>query len=49
MGGFPTLNENEKDETSKMGQSWAISDEKWSRLGGDNRAGVEMHKMRKKR
>ena len=26
MGGFPTLNENEKDETSKMGQSWAISD-----------------------
>lgn len=28
MGGFPTLNENEKDETSKMGQSWAISDER---------------------
>lgn len=25
------MNENEKDETSKMGQSWAISDEKWSR------------------
>lgn len=49
MGGFPTLNENEKDETSKMGQSWAISDEKWSRLEVDNRAGVEMHKMRKKR
>lgn len=49
MGGFPTSNENEKDETSKMGQSWAISDEKWSRLEVDNRAGVEMHKMRKKR
>lgn len=49
MGGFPTLNENEKDERSKMGQSWAISDEKWGRLEVDNRAGVEMHKMRKKR
>lgn len=49
MGRFPTLNEIEKDETSKMGQSWAISDE---RLGGfkvDNQAESEMHKMRKKR
>lgn len=25
MGRFPTLSENEKDETSKMGQSWVIS------------------------
>lgn len=49
MDRFPTLNEIEKDETSKMGQSWAISDEKWGRLEVDNRAGVEMHKMRKKR
>ena len=32
-----------------MGQIWAISDEKWGRLEVDNRAGVEMHKMRKKR
>ena len=49
MGEFPTLRKNEKNETSKMGQSWAISDEKWSRFDVDNRAGVEMHKMRKKR
>lgn len=49
MGGFPTLNENEKDETSKMGQSWAISDEKWGRLEVDNQAESGMHKMRKKR
>lgn len=49
MGGFPTLNENEKDETSKMGQSWAISDEKWGRLKVDNQAEDGMHKMRKKR
>lgn len=49
MGGFPTLNENEKDETSKMGQSWAISDEKWGWLKVDNQAESKMHKMRKKR
>ena len=49
MGGFPTLNENEKDETSKMGQSWAISDERWDWLKVDNQAESEMHKMRKKR
>lgn len=49
MGGFPTLNENEKDETSKMGQSWAISDEKWGWLEVDNQAESKMHKMRKKR
>lgn len=49
MGRFPTLNENEKDETSKMGQSWAISDEKLGRLKVDNQAESEMHKMRKKR
>ena len=49
MGEFPTLRKNEKNEGPKMGQSWAISDEKWDRLKVDNRAGVEMHKMRKKR
>ncbi len=49
VGEFPTLRKNEKNERSKMGQSWAISDEKWGRLKVDNRAGVEMHKMRKKR
>lgn len=49
VGKFPTLRKNEKNERSKMGQSWAISDEKWGRLKVDNRAGVEMHKMRKKR
>ena len=49
MGRFPTLNENEKDETSKMGQSWAISDERWDWLKVDNQAESEMHKMRKKR
>ncbi len=49
MGKFPTLRKNEKNERSKMGQSWAISDEKWGRLKVDNLAGVEMHKMRKKR
>ena len=49
MGKFPTLNENEKDETSKMGQSWAISDEKWDWLKVDNQAESGMHKMRKKR
>lgn len=49
MDRIPTLNEIEKDETSKMGQSWAISDEKWSRLEVDNRAESGMHKMRKKR
>lgn len=49
MGRFPTLNENEKDETSKMGQSWAISDEEWYHFKVDNQAGSGMHKMRKKR
>lgn len=49
VGKFPTLRKNEKNERSKMGQSWAISDEKWGQLKVDNRAGVEMHKMRKKR
>lgn len=49
MGKFPTLRKNEKNERSKMGQSWAISDERWDWLKVDNRAGVEMHKMRKKR
>ena len=49
MGRFPTLNEIEKDETLKMGQSWAISDEKWGWLEVDNLAESEMHKMRKKR
>ena len=49
MGKFPTLRKNEKNERSKMGQSWAISDEKWGRLKVDNRAEGEMHKMRKKR
>jgi len=49
VGEFPTSRKNEKNERSKMGQSWAISDEKWGRLEVDNRAGVEMHKMRKKR
>ena len=49
MGGFPTLNENEKDETSKVGQSWAISGERWVLLGVDNQAESGMHKMRKKR
>lgn len=49
MGRFPTLNEIEKDETSKMGQSWAISDERWGGFKVDNRAESEMHKMRKKR
>ena len=49
VGKFPTLRKNEKNERSKMGQSWAIADEKWGRLKVDNRAGVEMHKMRKKR
>ena len=49
MGRFPTLNEIEKDERSKMGQSWAISDEKWGQLKVDNQAEGEMHKMRKKR
>ena len=45
MGKFPTLRKNEKNERSKMGQSWAISDEEWGRLKVDNWAGVEMHKM----
>lgn len=49
MGRFPTLNENEKDETSKMGQSWAISEERWVWFEVDNQAESEMHKMRKKR
>ena len=49
MGGFPTLNENEKDEMSKMGQSWAISGERWDWLKVDNQAESGMHKMRKKR
>lgn len=49
MGKFPTLRKNEKNERSKMGQSWAISDEKWGRLKVDNRAEDGMHKMRKKR
>lgn len=49
MGRFPTLNENEKDEMPKMGQSWAISDEKWDWLKVDNQTESGMHKMRKKR
>ena len=49
MGKFPTLNENEKDETSKMGQSWAISGEGLAWLEVDNKAESGMHKMRKKR
>ena len=49
VGKFPTLRKNEKNERSKMGQSWAISDEKWGRLKVDNQAESEMHKMRKKR
>ena len=49
MGKFPTLNENEKDETSKMGQSWAISGERLAWLEVDNKAESGMHKMRKKR
>lgn len=49
VGKFPTLRKNEKDERSKMGQSWAISDERWGWFKVDNQAGVEMHKMRKKR
>lgn len=48
-GRISHLTKNEKNERSKMGQSWAISDEKWGRLKVDNRAGGEMHKMRKKR
>ena len=32
-----------------MGQSWAISDEKWGRFKVDNQVESEMHKMRKKR
>ncbi len=32
-----------------MGQSWAISDEKWGQLKVDNRVESGMHKMRKKR
>ncbi len=49
MGRFPTLNENEKNETSKMGQSWAISGERLAWLEVDNKAESGMHKMRKKR
>lgn len=49
MGEFPTLRKNEKNERAKMGQSWAISDEKWSRLVVDNQVESGMHKMRKKR
>ena len=49
VGKFPTSRKNKKNERSKMGQSWAISDEKWGWLKVDNRAGIEMHKMRKKR
>ena len=49
MGKFPTLNENEKDERSKMGQSWAISGEGWAWLEVDNKAESRMHKMRKNR
>ena len=49
VGEFPTLRKNEKNEGSKMGQSWAISDERWDWLKVDNQAESEMHKMRKKR
>ncbi len=49
MGRFPTLSENVKDETSKMGQSWAISGERLAWLEVDNKAESGMHKMRKKR
>lgn len=49
VGEFPTLRKNEKNERSKMGQSWAISDERWGWFKVDNQAESEMHKMRKKR
>lgn len=49
MGKFPTSRKNEKNESSKMGQSWVISDEKWGRLKVDNQVESKMHKMRKKR
>ena len=49
VGEFPTLRKNEKNERSKMGQSWAISDERWDWLKVDNQTESEMHKMRKKR
>ena len=48
-GKFPTSRKNEKNERSKMGQSWAISDERWGWFKVDNRTESEMHKMRKKR
>ena len=49
VGEFPTLRKNEKNERSKMGQSWAISDERWDWLKVDNQTESKMHKMRKKR
>ncbi len=49
MGKFPTSRKNEKNEGPKMGQSWAISDERWDWLKVDNQTESEMHKMRKKR
>lgn len=49
VGKFPTSRKNEKNETSKMGQSWAISGERWAWFEVDNKVESGMHKMRKKR
>lgn len=49
VGKSPTSRKDEKNEGPKMGQSWAISDERWNWLKVDNQTESEMHKMRKKR
>ena len=49
LGKFPTSRKDKKNERSKMGQSWAISDGRWGWLKVDNQTESGMHKMRKKR